>query len=824
MSSIVSTPSLAVVGERASDEVIKQHWESFFKNARCTDEKCPRQPMPPSRLPAVSTAADVDADAFEVGSSMPAVSIDVVADAPVHFVRDDVRAMLRDYPDARSLPIWWTDLAQYQMREVLTGPEAEGRRRALGAEAGGADVVPQDAFVTFTPTCLAEGVLRSPRRFLRLAQEVLREWITPRSDYGSIIEGEYPVPPDPRTGVLEPFLADVRVHSLPEDQLVGIRSVRASHMDRLMQVEGVVKRVGKPTPRILTALFKCAKCGCSIMMEHPKDWVDDLITPVECPEDQGGCGAELKKTRFELDEEKSKWQDAQFVNIQEPPEEMEGGAQPLDLDLMLVDDLVDTVRAGDRVVLCGFFAPMAVRKGGREQRNREKRFVVVSVRKHSESYEEVIITEDDIQRIQEAATERGPDGKLLIYDRLRASVATSIIGHNTIKDAAILALFGGVPKIQENGETIRWDIHIMLAGDPGVAKSRMLRAIAALAPRGIYTSGQQASAAGLTATVVREEQTGAYALEAGALVLADSGVCAIDEMEKMDPDHMKNLTSVLEQQKVNIAKAGIIAELPARTTVISAVNPKSGKFDDHSHVYEQINLPPYILSRFFIFIMRDKPNRVEDKKLGKNILTMHRDIVNDVRGKPNEAYYKRDFVRKYIAWAKRTCKPALTDEAIETLSEYYAQIRGLTVDDTGTGSGMTARQLEDLERLAEANAKVRLSGSVEKSDAERAISIFSEYADAVAKDSNGNLNWNKTNAEVPPDSMQMREQTLVGIVTQMQRASLDKCFGMDDLYAEAERKHVQRYHVDQHVRRWRDHGKLIEPRVGLNRFQFHGGT
>jgi replicative DNA helicase Mcm len=331
---------------------------------------------------------------------------------------------------------------------------------------------------------------------------------------------------------------------------------------------------------------------------------------------------------------------------------------------------------------------------------------------------------------------------------------------DTIKDALVLQLFGGVAK-DTPGSHSRGDIHILLIGDPGTGKSQLLRYISKIAPRGIFTSGKSASAAGLTATAVKDELDGRWTIEGGALVLADRGIACIDEIDKMREDDRVAIHEAMEQQSISFAKAGITATLMTRCSLLAAANPKEGRFTDDKSYPEQINLLPTLLSRFdLIFPIIDRPQEDKDYRLASQILDSHRagemrrnieenkDVDYDLEEAEgimrSEPPIPVELMQKYIAYAKRNIYPVIIDDVKERLLNYYVNQRM-----AGKAKGdeeeeieriaLTPRQLEGLIRLSEASAKLRLSSIVEMEDCQRAIDLFSEYLERVARDKTGRL-------------------------------------------------------------------------------------
>ena len=331
-----------------------------------------------------------------------------------------------------------------------------------------------------------------------------------------------------------------------------------------------------------------------------------------------------------------------------------------------------------------------------------------------ESFDDLEVDEEDIRQIQELAA----DPKL--FSRLTESIAPSIYGYTEVKEAVLLQLFGGIKKKKSDSGFTRGDVHILLVGDPGVAKSVLLKHISIVAPKGRYVSGKAATAAGLTAAVVKDEFLRGWSLEAGAMVLANKGTVCIDEIEKMNEQDRSTMHEAMEQQSVTISKANIHATLRAQTTVLAAGNPKMGRFDPYTPIPQQIDISPALLSRFdVIFIIRDLPNKEQDEAIASHVLEEHQqEVVRDV--------IEPKLFRKYVAYAKQKVKPKLTDEAVAVIKDFYIKLRNQPskADSEIKPLPITARQLEGIIRLSEAHAKLRLSEEVTKEDAQKAIKLL----------------------------------------------------------------------------------------------------
>ena len=311
------------------------------------------------------------------------------------------------------------------------------------------------------------------------------------------------------------------------------------------------------------------------------------------------------------------------------------------------------------------------------------------------------------------ALSKNPD----IYNRLVDSYAPHITGHEVIKESILLLMAGSTQRQLNDGTKIRGDINIFLVGDPGTAKSEMLKFCARIAPRGLYTSGRGSTAAGLTAAVVRDAN-GIFMLEAGATVLGDQGLVCIDEFDKMKAEDRSALHEVMEQQTASIAKGGIVATLNARASILAAANPMYGKYDSFKNITENVNLPVPLLTRFdLIFVVKDKPSKEKDTKIAKHIINLH-----TPKGIDSRSLIDADTLTKYLSYAKRI-QPTLTKEAEEKILAYYMKMRSIGQDNEDTIT-VTPRQLEGLIRLATARSRLLLKTQVEGEDAQRAIDLL----------------------------------------------------------------------------------------------------
>ncbi|MCK9322682.1 MAG: minichromosome maintenance protein MCM [Candidatus Methanomethylophilaceae archaeon] len=573
-------------------------------------------------------------------------------------------------------------------------------------------------------TDLAMYILENPDRCIRKGKEVIKSEMPPSWDSKDAV--------------------NLRITELPRDAKVDIRQLRSKHLGKLVAVEGLVRKVTGVRPRMTYALFHCARCNSEIW--EPQNGMI-LREPLLCSNPEGSCNKQA--TRFILDDKSSVYVDTQKIEIQESPEGLRGGAQPERLTGYVEDDIAGVITAGNRITLNGI-----IRSAEKPDRDKTTVFEiyidVMSIEFEQHEYDEIQITEED------EATIRAMSEDPMLYENIIASISPTIYGMNEVKAAIALQLFGGCHKEMDDGTTIRGDMHILLVGDPGVAKSQILRYMSMLAPRGIYASGKSASAAGLTAAAVKDDfGDGRWTLEAGALVLADKGLACIDELDKMTTQDRSSLHEAMESQKISVAKAGITATLQCRCSMLAAANPKLGRFDlDSDTIAAQIDLPPALMSRFdLIFVLTDKPNAEQDRKVTDHILSVHR--RGEVRQIPDETviagidmkkireqtenicpFYDIEILRKYVAFSKRYT-PVMTEKAVSIIREGYLRIRSMGNGNDNASVPITARQLEAFVRLSEAAARLRLSLKVEEADANRAVSLVEYYLGKIAAPNGG---------------------------------------------------------------------------------------
>jgi replicative DNA helicase Mcm len=610
----------------------------------------------------------------------------------------------------------------------------------------------------------------------------------------------------------EPKGINIRFINLPKK--VGIRNIRSDHINTFVSVEGILRKITEVRPRIIEATFRCPAGHFTRKIQK----YGKFIEPDSCATD--GCS--FKK--LELVPKLSTFVDSQKLRIQESPEGLRGGEQPQTLDVDVIDDLSGIGTPGDRIIINGILRSQQRMIKGEKSTVFDIFLECNSLEFAEKEFEEVEINEQDEDTIKALSEDKR------IYEKITHSIAPTIYGSEEVKEAIALQIFGGIAKEMPDGSHLRGDIHVLLIGDPGIAKSQLLRYVVKLSPRAIYTSGQSSTSAGLTATAVKDEfGDGRWTLEAGALVLADMGIAAVDEMDKMQKEDRSALHEAMEQQSISVAKAGITATLKSRCALLGAANPKYGRFDMWGDIADQINMPPTLLSRFdLIFIMTDQPEQKRDLAIAEHILKSHGigELIAQNKKTPipgiTDEYIKEQLkpimpeiepalFRKYVAYAKRSCFPILSTEAKDALIGYYLKLRGIAEQNKPVP--VTARQLEALVRLAEASARIRLSNTIEQHDAERVIHIVDACLRQIAYDARtGSFDIDKIATGISKekrDIVRVIKDAIRDIGGEGRRASKDQVIEL--VVSKGFSKDKVETGIDMLVRS----GEAMEPKLGI---------
>ncbi|MCX9010079.1 MAG: minichromosome maintenance protein MCM [Candidatus Methanoperedens sp.] len=605
----------------------------------------------------------------------------------------------------------------------------------------------------------------------------------------------------------------IRIIKLPEQHRIQIRELRSANINKFIAVSGLIRKATEVRPKVINAAFRCQRCEHVSMVPQGEG---KFVEPYECENEV--CG---RKGPFKLIHEESEFIDAQKLRIQESPDDLRGGEQPQTLDVDVDDDLAGVVAPGDRVVISGILR--SFQRSTQQGKSTFFDLVLdgISIEIEDKEFEDIEISKEEVEEILAL----GKDSQ--VYEKVIRSIAPSIYGYEEVKEAMALQLFSGLPKSLPDGARIRGDVHILLVGDPGVAKSQLLRYGVRLAPRGIYTSGKSSTSAGLTATAVKDEfGEGRWTLEAGALVLADMGLACVDELDKMEADDRSSMHEAMEQQTISIAKAGIMATLKSRCALLGAANPKFGRFDRYEPIAKQINMPPALLSRFdLIFILTDEPTVKRDTAIAEHILKAHyagelsvrRDniinsgITQDEIAKAMEVIQPvihADMLRKYIAYTKRNIFPIIQDDARKKLIDFYLGLRKQG-EDPNSPVPVTARQLEALIRLAEASARVRLSQTVTTEDTDRVIRIVMASLKQVMTDpETGRLDADIINVGMGK-SQRDRIKVLKEIIRELQE-EYKSAVPLEEIISKAEESGIKKDTVEDNITKLKTVGEIIE--------------
>ncbi|CAH9086694.1 unnamed protein product [Cuscuta epithymum] len=534
----------------------------------------------------------------------------------------------------------------------------------------------------------------------------------------------------------EPETGEVQILLRSEQDSISIRALGAQFISKLVKISGIVIAASKTKAKATYVNLLCKNCK-NVKVVPCRPGLGGAIVPRSCDHVPQPGEEPCPIDPWIVVPDKSQYVDQQTLKLQENPEDVPTGELPRNMLLSVDRHLVQTIVPGTRLSIMGIYSIFQAsntstsHKGAVAIRQPYIRVVGMEDTSEANSRGPANFTTDEIEEFKKFSSDSN------CYENICSKLAPQIFGHDDVKKALACLLFGGSRKFLPDGVKLRGDINVLLLGDPSTAKSQFLKFVEKTAPVAVYTSGKGSSAAGLTASVTRDNSSREFYLEGGAMVLADGGVVCIDEFDKMRAEDRVAIHEAMEQQTISIAKAGITTVLNSRTSVLAAANPPSGRYDDLKTAQDNIDLQTTILSRFdMIFIVKDIRMYSQDKTIAKHIINVHSSAgasMGDPRNSKEDNWLKR-----YIHYCRTMCHPRLSESAASMLQESYVRIRQdmrRQANESGEAAAIpiTVRQLEAIVRLSEALAKMRLSHVANENHVTEAIRLFNNSTMDAAK-------------------------------------------------------------------------------------------
>ncbi|XP_047310879.1 DNA replication licensing factor MCM5 [Impatiens glandulifera] len=563
----------------------------------------------------------------------------------------------------------------------------------------------------------------------------------------------------------EPLTGEVQILLTSAEDSVSIRSLGSDNISKLVKISGITIAASKTKAKATYVSLLCKNCK-NVKIVPCRPGFGGAVMPRSCDHMPQPGEEPCPLDPWIVVPDRSKYVDQQTLKLQENPEDVPTGELPRNMLLSVDRHLVQTIVPGTRLTIMGinsiFQANNTSHRGAVAIRQQYIRVVGIEDTNEANSRSPSNFTSEEIEDFKKFAS----DGDA--YKNICSKIAPSIFGHDDVKKAVACLLFGGSRKTLPDGVKLRGDINVLLLGDPSTAKSQFLKFVEKTAPVAVYTSGKGSSAAGLTASVIRDNSTREFYLEGGAMVLADGGVVCIDEFDKMRPEDRVAIHEAMEQQTISIAKAGITTVLNSRTSVLAAANPPSGRYDDLKTAQENIDLQTTILSRFDqIFIVKDIRNINQDKNIANHVIRIHASAGANIGDrKPTK---EDNWLKRYIQYCRAECHPRLSDSAATLLQESYVKIRQdmkRQANETGEAAAIpiTVRQLEAIVRLSESIAKMSLSYVANDNHVMESIRLFNNSTmDAARSGIYQNINLTpEMSSEIKQAETQIRRRMGIG--------------------------------------------------------------
>lgn len=560
---------------------------------------------------------------------------------------------------------------------------------------------------------------RNPTRFMPALEEAAK-----------LVADEITQPRNPENEEVE----DIQVTLTLDEYPTGVRKIKSSQIAQIVKVSGIIVAASQVRAKATKVSLQCRTCRHTVNNIELKPGLEGFALPRTCGANQTAQLQRCPVDPYHIMPDKCRCVDYQTLKLQESPEDVPHGEMPRHMQLYCDRYLTDCVAPGNRVTVLGVFS---IKRVVQKQKGVDRtlsgirapylRVLGIQVQTSGPGRADRLQhTPQEERKFRELA--KDPN----IYETIAKSIAPSIYGSEDIKKSIACLLFGGSRKRLPDGLTRRGDINVLLLGDPGTAKSQLLKFVEKVSPIGVYTSGKGSSAAGLTASVIRDPQSRSFIMEGGAMVLADGGIVCIDEFDKMREDDRVAIHEAMEQQTISIAKAGITTTLNSRCSVLAAANSVYGRWDD-TKGNENIDFMPTILSRFdMIFIVKDTHDVVRDTTLAKHVISVHVNASSDrAPGKVVEGELSLELLKKYIAYCRSVCAPRLSEDAGEKLVNNYVRLRNPPVESDQKASRsnrsaipITVRQLEAIIRMSESLAKMELLPFALERHVDEAIRLF----------------------------------------------------------------------------------------------------